>query len=97
MARTKNKFTHEFLKALQEAVKDTSKLNTFLEVMLTPGEYKEIPKRWQIIRRLHKGEPQRKIAKSLQVGIGTVTRGARELLDKEGELTQILNKISKKT
>ena len=97
MLRPKNKFAHEFLKALQEAAKDKAKLKTFLKVMLTPGEYEEIPKRWQIIKRLHKGEPQRRIANSLQVGIGTVTRGARELLNKKGELIQILQKVSKKT
>lgn len=97
MPRTKNKFAHEFLKALREAAKDKSKLNTFLEVMLTHGEYEEIPKRWQIIKRLHKGEQQRKIAHNLQVGIGTVTRGAHELYNKKKELIHILQKISKKT
>ena len=50
-----------------------------LEALLTPGELSEIEKRLQIVKLLQKGVGQRAIAKSLGVGIATVTRGSREL------------------
>jgi len=51
----------------------------FLKNILTPGELEEIVKRLQIIKLLKKGIPQREISKKLDVSIGTITRGSREL------------------
>ncbi len=54
-------------------------IKLFLEGLLTPSEIDEISKRLEIIKRLKAGEPQRKIAKDLNLGIATVTRGSNEL------------------
>lgn len=64
----------------------------FLEDLLTPVELEEIIQRWQVIKMLDKGVPQRKIAKELGVSISTVTRGSRELRDRNGGFRKILDK-----
>ena len=66
-------------------------LNAFLEDLLTPAEYTEIKKRWEIVKMLNAGVNQHQIAKKLHVGIGTVTRGSRELSDPKGGFRKILN------
>ena len=45
----------------------------------TPKELIEIPNRLLIVKMLKKGAPQQEIAKRIQVGVATVTRGAREI------------------
>jgi TrpR family trp operon transcriptional repressor len=59
----------------------------FLKAILTPKELINISQRLQIIKQLKKGIPQREIAKSLGVGIATVTRGAREI--RKGEFENV--------
>lgn len=71
-----------FLNALIDTVlsiKTKKELKDFLEGILTPQELDEIPTRLQIIKKLKKGIPQQQIAKELQVGVATVTRGSKEL------------------
>jgi len=70
--------TEELLDTLL-AAKDQQALLTVLQSLLTPAELNEIPKRLQILKRLKAGEPQRRIAEELGVGIATVSRGARAL------------------
>lgn len=61
-----------------------------MEDILTPTEFEEIVTRWQIIKQLSKGVPQRKIAKNLKVSITKITRGSRELRDKKGGFWKVL-------
>jgi TrpR family trp operon transcriptional repressor len=61
------------------SIKDRQTAKDFLKNLLTPGELEEISKRLQIVKLLKKGIPQREIAKKLDVSIGTITRGSREL------------------
>ncbi|WP_151670158.1 Trp family transcriptional regulator [Nitrincola schmidtii] len=75
---TLDPYTEELLDTLLEA-KDSQALLTVLQSLLTPAELNEIPKRLQILKRLKAGEPQRRIAEDLGVGIATVSRGARAL------------------
>jgi TrpR family trp operon transcriptional repressor len=76
-----------------EISKDQLLLNAFLIDLLTPVEYVEIKKRWEIIKMLDAGVNQHEIAQKLHVGIATVTRGSRELLDPNGGFRKVLNKI----
>ena len=68
-------------------------MRQFLSDLFTPGEIEEFARRWQIVKMLHAGIPQREIAEKLGVGIATITRGARALADDTGGFVQILNKI----
>lgn len=66
-------------------------MDEFLSDLLTPAEYEDIVKRWQIVKQLSNGIPQRQIAKNLRLSIAKVTRGSRVLLDKNGGFNRILN------
>jgi TrpR family transcriptional regulator, trp operon repressor len=72
-------------KNLDELVNQILKLKTkeeikvFLNGILTPKELVEISNRLLIVKMLKRGVPQQEIAKTIQVGVATVTRGAREI------------------
>ncbi len=85
----------ELIRLLREIAKEPGMLESFLVDILTPAEYDEIARRRQIVKQLAKETPQRKIAKDLRVGVATITRGARELLDPDGGFIQAL-KLCKK-
>ena len=93
--KQEDKYARELIEALQEISDDERLLKAFLEDLLTPGEYKELGVRWQIVKQLAKGIPQREIAKNLSVSIATVTRGSREMLDEHGGFRKVLGKLSK--
>lgn len=60
-------------------IKDKKLAKEFLKNLLTPAELDEISVRIQIVKLLKKGVSQRDVAKRLNVSIGTVSRGSREL------------------
>ena len=60
-------------------LKNPEEVLNFLNWILTPQEFEQLPVRLQIVKMLKNRVPQRKIAKSLGVGIATVTRGAKEV------------------
>lgn len=67
------------LDALIASARTEKEAGELLAALLTPSEYEEMARRWQIVRRLILGETQREIACKLGVSVATVTRGAREL------------------
>lgn len=67
----------------------------FLLDIMTPAEFDEAALRWQIVKKLNKNETHREIAGDLGLGISTVTRGSRELRNKNGGFAQLLNKLNK--
>lgn len=87
------KYKQELVNLLAK-IKDPKIMSGFVEGILTPAELKEIVTRWQIVKQLVKGVPQRTIAKNLGVSIAKITRGSRELLDKSGGFWKVL-KIKK--
>lgn len=86
-----DKFKKELLHLILK-IKKRDFLDRFLQDLLTPKEYEETVKRWQIVKQLIKKIPQRTISKNLGVSITTVTRGARVLRDKKSAFRQILKK-----
>lgn len=67
-----------FVQTLLKISSEKELLNFFTGI-LTERELEEIPRRLQIIRMLKKGVTQHEIAKQLNVGVATVTRGSKEL------------------
>ena len=59
--------------------KSSSEMFDFLRGILTPREIDELCKRLQIVKMIKKGLPHQEIARRLEVGVATVTRGSREL------------------
>ncbi len=72
-------------------IKNPKLMDEFLEDILTPVEFEDIITRWQIIKQLSRGVPQREIAKQLGVSIAKITRGSRELKDKKGGFNKVLS------
>ena len=76
---------------IRRATKDDHLLDEFLTDLLTPAEYAELATRWQIVRLLAMGMTQREITRKLHISMETVSRGARELLDKRGGFRKLLD------
>ncbi|ERP38995.1 Trp family transcriptional regulator [Chitinivibrio alkaliphilus] len=49
--------------------------------LLTDKEQETLLLRWELIKRLHRGDTQRKIAKDLKISLCKVTRGNKILKD----------------
>jgi TrpR family trp operon transcriptional repressor len=85
----------DFLNVLQKISPNRILLRDFLLDILSPAEFQEITTRWQIVKRLFNGIPQREVAKNLSISVATVERGARELLDENGGFQRVLKILSK--
>ena len=88
-----HQYGNELEDLLAKCSRDKKLLHEFLFDILSPKEYKDLAVRWQIVKKLAKGEPQRKIVKSLKVSMTTVTRGSRELMNKKGGFKTALDKF----
>ena len=93
----KQEFTHTELSRILTSLTDEKQMGKLLQGFLTPQELEDLVLRWEIIKLLHKGIPQREIAKELGVAIGTVSRGARELKYGHNGFMQLLNSLEEKT
>ena len=88
-------YENELVEVFSKVVKGKELTKEFLIDILTPAEFEAMALRWQIVKRLNKGETHREIAGELGLGISTVTRGSRELRNKNGGFTIVLNKLGK--
>lgn len=80
------KYFDNLVEALTK-MESPTQMRNFLVAILTPKELEEIPTRLEIIRLLKSGMPQHEIAKELNVGVATVTRGSKEI--KKGSFSNI--------
>lgn len=87
-------FTEDLISTFKKIGEDRHLLGEFLVDLLTPKEYWEITLRWQIVKQLHRGVPQRKIAEDLGVSIAKITRGSRVLLNQNGGFNKVLKKLT---
>ncbi len=85
-------FQKELLQMLREIAPDQKLFGDFLEDLLTPQEFEEIATRWQLVKLLDTGMPQREIASKLRISISKITRGSRELLDPRGGVRGVLDR-----
>ncbi len=58
---------------------DRQTIYQFLESLLTPKEIQTLSSRWQIVKLLAQGVPQRQIARDLHLSLCKITRGSKEL------------------
>jgi len=77
------------------ATKDAESVEIFLRGLLTPKELSDISSRWEIFKMLSKGVTQRKISEHLGVSLCKITRGSRELKNKESVLTKMVARFEK--
>jgi len=84
------------LYTLFASVKGPEEAAKLLEDLLTPQELASVAERWQLIKALNAGIPQRDIAKKLNVSISKITRGSRQLKFGSGGFRHFLEKLSSK-
>src|SRR3989338_6919585 len=96
--KQKNKKIPEYKEELVEIFSkiqgDKNLMKEFLLDVLTPAEFEALALRWQIVKKLNKGETHRSVAGDLGLGISTVTRGSRELRNKNGGFHLMLKKLA---
>lgn len=85
------------LAKLIASTRNYKEASDLLEGLLTPGEYEELAKRWQIVKMMLEGKSHRYIKDSLGVSIATVTRGSRELKYGNGIFQKIYKKMQNST
>ena len=60
-------------------ISNPDQMREFLTEILTPSECRDLALRWELMRRLKKGVPQRQIASELGISLCKITRGAKIL------------------
>ena len=88
-------YKHELIEVFSKIFGDKNLMKEFLMDILTPAEFEALSLRWQIVKKLNKGETHRSVAGDLGLGISTVTRGSRELRNKNGGFHLMLKKLGK--
>jgi TrpR family trp operon transcriptional repressor len=73
------------------SIKNKKELQQFLEEIMTDAERKDLALRWELMKQLNSGVPQRKIAEDLGISLCKITRGSKILKDKGSATSRILN------
>ncbi|MBM4104214.1 MAG: transcriptional regulator [Planctomycetes bacterium] len=71
-------------------VKNRREMEQFLGEVLTPAERYDLALRWELMRRLNTGMPQRQIASDLKISLCKITRGAKVLKNSESISRKLL-------
>lgn len=87
---SEKKYISELAKIIAE-IHDPKLAEGFLKDLFTPKELDEISRRIQIVKMLGEGVPQREIAQRLNVSIGTVSRGSKEIQYGSGGFQTLLS------
>lgn len=70
-------------------------MQRFLNEILTPAERRDLALRWRLMKLLHAGVPQRKVAARLGVSLCKITRGSRVLRRPGSVSRRLLDSMSK--
>jgi TrpR family transcriptional regulator, trp operon repressor len=82
MSKSKKGLNSSDIEAIAAAlcqVKNRRDMEQFLGEVLTPAERHDLALRWELMRRLDMGTPQRQIASDLGISLCKITRGAKVL------------------
>jgi TrpR family trp operon transcriptional repressor len=80
----------ELLSVIQ-SIDDPEELNRFFMDICTPAELDDISLRWKLLKDLHAGMTQRKIAEKYGISLCKITRGSKILKNSESSVLRILN------
>ncbi len=70
-------------------IEDADTMKRFFEEIFTPHERKDFALRWQSLKMVNEGMPQRKISEELGISLCKITRAAK-VLKKEGSVSKKL-------
>ncbi|MES3031661.1 MAG: Trp family transcriptional regulator [Patescibacteria group bacterium] len=88
-------YKQELVEVFSKITSDKELMALFLKDILTPNEFEALALRWQIVKKLNKGETHRSVVGDLGLGMSTVTRGSRMLRNKNGGFNLMLKKLGK--
>ena len=88
-------YKEELVEVFSKIISNKELLGLFLKDILTPNEFETLSLRWQIVKKLNKGETHRSIVGDLGLGMSTVTRGSRMLRNKNGGFNLVFKKLKK--
>lgn len=74
-------------------IRDKDFMMRFLNEILTPAEIEALVLRWESVKLLHRGMPQREISKQLGISLCKITRGSRELKKTSSAIREILHRL----
>ena len=78
-------------------INDKRVMKQLFEEIFTEKERKDVSLRWQLLKELHEGRPQRKIAVDHKISLCKITRGSKILKNKDSTIKKILfDKYGKK-
>ena len=77
-------------------ITDLDDLERFFRDLFTPAELDDITLRWKLLKDLHKGMPQRKIAQKYKISLCKITRGSRVLKKKDAVVPHLLQQMDDK-
>ena len=86
----------EILSVLMHMAKDKELLRRFLRDILTSQEYEDLAIRWQLVKELEEGTPQRDIVEHLGVSLSRINRGSRALQESKGGFAEALRRFGKR-
>jgi len=95
MAKITKKHYQELYK-LFISLKSKKEVELLLKDILTPQELDNIVERWQLIKMIAQGKPQRKIKNNLGISISKITRGSKEFKYGHGGFELMLKRLDKK-
>ena len=74
---------------------DVDELDRLFEDVLTPAERDDLSLRWKLLKDLHQGVTQRKIAQKYGISLCKITRGSKVLKEEDSVVLKILNGLKK--
>ena len=78
------------LLAVISTIDDLDGLEQFFKDLFTPAEMDDISLRWKLLKDLHKGMTQRKIAEKYGISLCKITRGSKVLKNKDSMVLKVL-------
>ena len=77
------------------AIRSHDRMRALFEELFTPKEIETLALRWQLLKDLHAGRPQRWIASRHKISLCKITRGSKVLKNESSIIKQVLDKRTK--
>jgi TrpR family transcriptional regulator, trp operon repressor len=74
-------------------INDLDELERFFMDLFTPAELDDIALRWKLLKDLHRGLTQRKIAQKYRISLCKITRGSKVLKKKDSMVGKVLHQL----
>jgi TrpR family trp operon transcriptional repressor len=76
--------------AVLAGLDDVELIERFLRSILTQRELDDLSSRWELVKRLRRGDSQRTISRDLGLSLCKITRGSREMKAADSALRRVL-------